>query len=174
MLEKFYALERSGWKGDEGSAIDCSPSTRQFYDELARSAAKMGRLSMYVLEQGGRVIAMQYGLRTKDRYFINKPAYDEAYAQSSPGHILLHKVLEDCAARGMVELDFLGAWMPWKGEWTDAKRRHEFCFIFHKGVYGSLLHATKFRLAPFAKEKIIPATQELLGSKETLATKIGS
>lgn len=153
VLGELYAMERSGWKGREGSAIACSPDTRRFYDELARAAARLGRLSIYVLEHAGRPIAMHFGVCSRTRYFLNKPAYDEGFARHSPGQLLLAKVLEDCARRGLVELDFLGAWMPWKGEWTALSRRHEVCWIFREGLYGSILRAAKVEVAPRLKAR---------------------
>ena len=60
-LEKFYALEASGWKGEEGTAIKCHPSTRQFYDAVAQAAARDGYLSLDFLELNGKPIAGHFG-----------------------------------------------------------------------------------------------------------------
>lgn len=151
-LEAFYALERAGWKGQEGSAIDCNPSTRMFYDEIARVAARLGRLSIYVLEHNGRPVAIQYGITSRDRYFLPKPAFDESLREYAPGKLLVERVVEDCVARGLVEFDFLGDWMPWKGDWTTHVRKHWFCYVFRKSLYGSILHAAKFSVGPLLKE----------------------
>src|SRR5262249_34407692 len=40
-LRAFFTLEASGWKGQAGSAIECDPATRRFYDEIARAGARL-------------------------------------------------------------------------------------------------------------------------------------
>jgi CelD/BcsL family acetyltransferase involved in cellulose biosynthesis len=155
VLDSFYALERAGWKGAEGSAIDCNPETRQFYDQVARLAARVGRLSLYVLEHKGRPLAIHFGVTSRDRYFLLKPAYDEAFSEYGPGKLLMEMVVEDCVARGFVELDFLGDSMPWKADWTSHLRRHWFSYVFRKSVYGSILHAAKFSIGPLVRETFL-------------------
>ena len=63
-LEKFYALEASGWKGAEGTAIKCDPHTRQFYDAVAQAAARDGYLSLDFLELNGKPIAGTFWLQS--------------------------------------------------------------------------------------------------------------
>src|SRR5439155_14728443 len=68
-LRAFYDLEGGGWKGREGTAIQCDPRTRQFYDEIARCGERFDYLSLYFLEFNGQPIAGQFGLTYKGRYF---------------------------------------------------------------------------------------------------------
>src|SRR5260370_19641639 len=89
MLQRFYELERSGWKGRSRSAITLDPHTQQFYDQIARAAEQFNYLSIYILESNGRDVAAQFGLRYGSRYFLLKTAYDEAYSHSSPAQLLL-------------------------------------------------------------------------------------
>jgi len=145
-LAAFYALERDGWKGSQGSAIDCDPNTRGFYDEIAAWAAEEGTLSLYALDLDGEPVAMHFGLAAGGRYFIPKPAFAAAHKECSPGQLLLQEVLRDCAARGNYELDFLGPWMAWKGDWTQKVRSHGWCYVFRRGPLGAALHSAKFGL----------------------------
>ncbi len=154
MLEHFYKLERSGWKGKEGSAIACDTNTRQFYDSVAREAERFGYLSLYLLECNGSPVAMHFGLTHRGRYFLPKPAYEESYKDCSPGHLLVHEVLRDCVERGLVEFDFVGPWMDWKGEWASEVRPHAWCYVFNKGFFGHALHALKFRFGPAVKRRL--------------------
>lgn len=151
LLTAFYELERSGWKGKEGSAIAQAEATKQYYDDLAEYSSKLGLLSIYVLRHGSKIIAMQYGFTAAGRYHISKPAYDEAHKEFSPGQLLMEKVIADCTERGLTELDFLGMPMSWKLDWTKQIRRHEFCYIFRNSSYGAALRAAKFELIPLAK-----------------------
>jgi CelD/BcsL family acetyltransferase involved in cellulose biosynthesis len=143
-LETIYEIERRGWKGREECAIACHENTRQFYDEIADQAARLGYLCLYVLTVGGRAIAAHFGLSRGGRYFMPKVAYDESYGQYAPGQLLMHAVLADCASRGLRELDFLGDVADWKAEWTAHVRPHSLWHVFQRTSWGRTLHAATF------------------------------
>jgi CelD/BcsL family acetyltransferase involved in cellulose biosynthesis len=147
LLERFYALERAGWKGAQGSAIDCGGMTRAFYDALARAAHAGGYLALYGLEAGGRMAAIFLGLFYRGRYYLLKTAYDEALRDCSPGQVLTREALGDLLARGCAEFDFLGGSMEWKAEWGPALRPLDDLYIF-RGTTGRALHAVRFVLRP--------------------------
>lgn len=151
MLERFYALESSGWKGKEGSAIASSPYLRAFYDEFARAAEAFGYLSLYLLELDGTPIAGHFGLAYRRRYFSPKVAYDERYRQYSPGQVLMHMVLRDCVQRGFSEFDILGPWADWKAKWTPLVRPHFHYFVYPKTLKGYALHGASFRAKAIMK-----------------------
>jgi CelD/BcsL family acetyltransferase involved in cellulose biosynthesis len=146
-LERFYALERAGWKGAERSAIACDGATRAFYDEVARLGERFGYLSLYSLDSGGVTVAMFYGLEHRGRYYLLKTAYDETLGECSPGQLLTHDVLRELVARGCVEFDFLGGLMDWKRDWAPSLRALNDLHIF-RGPAGRALHALCFRLRP--------------------------
>lgn len=154
VLERFYQLEKAGWKGDAQTAIACSPKTLRFYQEIARAAERFGYLSLYALNCGARTIAMHYGLLHNGRYFLLKPAYDEEFRRYSPGQILTWQVMQDLVAQGVGEFDFLGPQMDWKRDWEPGERAHYWCYIFRKGVAGRLLSAAKFQLRPALKRAL--------------------
>ena len=154
VLEEGFAVEQSGWKGRRGTAIAQDPATRGFYTELAREAASAGRLALFLLRLDGRAVAFHYGLTHGGRYFVLKPAYDEALAECSPGQLLTEDVMADCIARRLSEFDFLGPDMPWKRDWTDAARRHTFLYAFADTAFGRALCATKFRWWPAVKRRL--------------------
>lgn len=153
-LEEGFALEASGWKGERGSAMGQSPQTRGFYTELAREAAARGELVLSFLRLDGRAVAFHFALARERRYFLLKPGYDETLGECSPGQLLMEEVLKDCTARGDLEFDFLGPDMSWKRDWTDTARRHTWLYIFREGAFGRALAATKFKVAPLAKEAL--------------------
>jgi CelD/BcsL family acetyltransferase involved in cellulose biosynthesis len=146
-LAQFYALELSGWKGEEQSAIASRDATRRFYDSIARDAARSGTLSIYALECGGKTVAMYFGLREGNRYFLLKTAYDESLGQCSPGQLITHEVLRALAAEHCTEFDFLGQLMDWKKDWAPQLRRQATWYIF-RGAAGRVLHDVHFRLRP--------------------------
>jgi CelD/BcsL family acetyltransferase involved in cellulose biosynthesis len=157
-LERFFDLEKSGWKGKSGTAIACGASTRRFYTEIAHAAERLGYLSLYLLEFGQTLVAGQFGLTYKGRYCVPKIGYDESYAGYGPGHIMVNAVLRDCVQRGLHEFDFLGPKMDWKSEWASEERAHSHCYVFRAGLYGQALYTAKLRvMATLRKAAHTPA-----------------
>jgi CelD/BcsL family acetyltransferase involved in cellulose biosynthesis len=142
-LERFYALESSGWKGRQGTAIKCSKATRQFYDDIAAAAARGAYLSLDFLELNEMPIAGNFAFAMKGRYFLAKAAYDERFQKQSPGHLLVHEILRESEQRGLQEFDFVGPATWDEGRWAVARRTHYRIFIFNKGLYGELLHLAR-------------------------------
>jgi len=141
MLQRFYDLEGSGWKGKEGTAIACSEQTRQFYDEIALNGERFGYLSLFFLEFDGRPIAAQFGLTHAGRYFMPKLGIDENYRKCGPGHLLTHEIMRNCVENGIHEYDFTGPWAEYKAKWTSTNRSHFTLWIFRKSLRGRLLHS---------------------------------
>jgi len=140
-LENFYRLEQSGWKGKKGTAIACSPSMRQFYDSVTRSAEGLGYLSMYFLDLNDKPIAAHLAFSYAGHYYPVKVAYDEAFSVYGPGHLLIAQVLQDCVERGFCEFDCLGDWTEAKAKWTEQVRPHSYGAIFRKTTIGQLRRA---------------------------------
>ena len=132
-LEKFYALEASGWKGAEGTAIKCDPCTRQFYDAIAQAAARDGYLSLDFLELNGKPIAGHFGFNLRGRYFLAKAGYDEAFRRYGPGQLLVNEILNQTPQRGLHEFDFVGPATWDESRWASARRTNYRVFIFRKG-----------------------------------------
>lgn len=105
LLEGFLALERSGWKGRAGSALACAEGTRDFFLEVCRTAAAMGRLEVATLSAGGRILAISTQLEGAAWVYGFKAAYDEAFARHAPGLLLLDRLTQAYAARGGVAID---------------------------------------------------------------------
>ena len=152
VFDAFLALEASGWKGKEGTAIAANPELVARYRMLAQAAERGGYLSMYLLTCGGVPVAGHFGLTFHGRYAVPKLAYDETYHQYAPGHLLVYAVLEDLVARDIRELDFLGVNMPWKAEWTARLRQHERLFIFRGAPRGRAAYLMRFRLLTGLRE----------------------
>ena len=157
-LEKFYALEASGWKGAEGTAIKCDPHTRQFYDAVAQAAARDGYLSLDFLELSGKPIAGHFGFNLRGRYFLAKAGYDEAFRRLGPGQLLVNEILSQTPQRGLREFDFVGPATWDESRWASARRTNYRVFIFRKGWYGALLYAARIS----ARD----AVRKLLGRQE--------
>ncbi len=98
LLPQLFAVERSGWKGRNGTAITCSVADTQFYTAIAHSAAAAGALRIATLRQGDRIVAFEFAIFGGDRLYVLKIGYDEAYAEASIGHVLSMLHIRDCCA----------------------------------------------------------------------------
>jgi CelD/BcsL family acetyltransferase involved in cellulose biosynthesis len=90
-VDAFLALERSGWKGEQGTALACSPKDERFFRQAAAGFHADGRLLMYGLWLDERPVALHAAFldaRTRAESAAFKIAYDEAYAKQSPGVLL--------------------------------------------------------------------------------------
>jgi CelD/BcsL family acetyltransferase involved in cellulose biosynthesis len=168
-LERFFALEASGWKGRNGSAILSSPIEHAFYAELARATAARGAFTLYSLECAGEPVAMQLGMTLHGRYHLPKVAFDEAKGAFSPGHILMQEIVRDAAERGLTEIDFLGNADDWKARWANTERSYDRLSIFRPTVAGRLGHAIRFHLLPAANH-LRAGLRSHRGAPETAAS----
>jgi CelD/BcsL family acetyltransferase involved in cellulose biosynthesis len=83
--EAFLALEESGWKGRRRTALLSDGSRAAFARTMTRRLAHEGNCRIDALTLNGTPIAMGIVLRSRDRGFFWKIAYDEAFAPQSPG-----------------------------------------------------------------------------------------
>ncbi len=153
-LEKFYALEASGWKGEEGTAIKCDPRTRQFYDAIAQAAARDGYLSLDFLELNGKPIAGHFGFNLRGRYFLAKAGYDEAFRRHGPGQLLVNEILNQTPERGLHEFDFVGPATWDESRWASARRTNYRVFIFRKNWYGELLYELRISVRDLVRRML--------------------
>lgn len=84
-MERFLALEASGWKGKRGTALLCDPTLATFARAMVRHIARRGRCRIDALEVDGKPVAMGIVLSAGGKSFYWKTCYDEAFARFSPG-----------------------------------------------------------------------------------------
>jgi hypothetical protein len=87
-IDEFLRIEASGWKGQGGTALACSESGRRYFTEIATSAFRRGRLLMLGVDFDGRPIARRCAFVAGEGSFAFKTAYDEEFADFSPGAML--------------------------------------------------------------------------------------
>jgi hypothetical protein len=87
-LEDFLRLEASGWKGREGTALQCNEADRNFFLSIMGEAFRRGQLTMMALRLKGQPIAMLSDLCSGSGSFLFKLSFDESFAAFSPGALL--------------------------------------------------------------------------------------
>jgi CelD/BcsL family acetyltransferase involved in cellulose biosynthesis len=119
LLDESFAVEASGWKGAQGSAINSHSETRNFYRAIALWAAERNMLRLFMLRVSRKPIAMYFGLEHHGICYLLKGGYDESFARYSPGKLLMQRLIEHCFATGVSRIEFLGNATPHKLCWTD-------------------------------------------------------
>jgi CelD/BcsL family acetyltransferase involved in cellulose biosynthesis len=84
-VERFLAIEASGWKAKAGTAILQQSCDVAFLRTMTRRMAHEGCCEVHVLSVGQRAIAAGIVLRSGADAFFWKIAYDEDFARFSPG-----------------------------------------------------------------------------------------
>jgi CelD/BcsL family acetyltransferase involved in cellulose biosynthesis len=85
VLEVFFALEASGWKGRAGTAVQQHPDIRRFVETAISALATSGQVEATSLCCGSQPIACALTLKSQSGAWGWKIAYDERFAGSSPG-----------------------------------------------------------------------------------------
>ncbi|WP_241461602.1 GNAT family N-acetyltransferase [Aurantiacibacter luteus] len=117
-IADFLALEKSGWKGRQGSALGCDPATAALFEQALHGAARQGRLDRLALRLDGRPIAMLASFVALPGAFSFKTAYDESLSRFSPGVLMQLEALtrrdprevrwiDSCAAQDHPMIDHL-------------------------------------------------------------------
>ena len=122
-LDEGFGIESSGWKAKRGTAIVSDPRARAFYTAVARWAVARGTLRLCFLRLDGHPLAFQYGLEEAGAYYFIKGGFDPAYAEFSPGQVLMHAMIEHYTRAGLTRIELLGTEERWKSVW--ARASHE-------------------------------------------------
>ncbi|NNC60295.1 MAG: GNAT family N-acetyltransferase [Erythrobacter sp.] len=94
-IDDFFRIEASGWKGQSGSALACSPRTSGLFREAVRGAARRGRATRLALTVNDVPVAMLVNFLCPPASFGFKTAYDENFAACSPGVLIENEYLSE-------------------------------------------------------------------------------
>ena len=138
--EEFLKLGRMGWKGKNGSALDCDPETSTLFKDALHGAAQQGRLELLDLRLDGKPLAMLVNFLCSPGSYSFKTAFDEEYARFSPGVLLQIENLsllerdginwcDSCAAQDHPMIDSL---------WTDRREIGRYSIAIGGGMRRAL------------------------------------
>ncbi|MGE5027574.1 MAG: GNAT family N-acetyltransferase [Betaproteobacteria bacterium] len=142
VFDDILAIEASGWKGQQGSAIAQSPQTRKFYSEAAKSWAGEDRLRLFVLYLQGRPIAFELNALSGGVLNCVKHGYLESCAKMGPGQVLRIQVLRWAFAQPEIALfDMFGPATEAKLKWATGVEDLYTLRIFRRSPGGLLAWA---------------------------------
>ncbi len=113
-FEEFLVLETRGWKGRKGSSIHVIRRTAAFARQAVGDLAAQGRAVIYTLRLDGTAIASLIMLRSANRYYPWKIAFDERWSAFSPGiQLMLRATRQLLATPGFEFADSLARETSW-------------------------------------------------------------
>jgi len=142
-LAEGLAIESSGWKGDEGTAILEADGQLAFYEALADWAAARDALEITFLRLDGAAIAFHYNIVFHDILYALKIGFDEAYADLSPGKVLLGAEIERTFTEGHARFDFGGDPEDYKLKWATGTTEFRDCRLETQSVTKTLSRAAR-------------------------------
>ena len=94
LAEEFLQIEASGWKGETGTALSCNTHQANFYRDMIRRTADVGKAKFVSMRLDGRAIAMLSDIESHGLLAAYKTAFDDQFAAFSPGTLLELKNIE--------------------------------------------------------------------------------
>ncbi|MCE9604295.1 MAG: GNAT family N-acetyltransferase [Planctomycetia bacterium] len=104
-VDAFLRLEAGGWKGDSQTALDSDERHSRFFRDMLHGGAMADKLLLGRLDFDGRPIAMICNFMTGDGGYSFKIAYDEKFAEHSPGLLLELALIRELHERGIEWMD---------------------------------------------------------------------
>jgi CelD/BcsL family acetyltransferase involved in cellulose biosynthesis len=144
VLAEGFAIEGSGWKLEQGTAIVSQPDTRAFYTDLARWAADEGILRLFFLRAGERAVAFELALDDGRSLYDVKGGYDVEFRKCSPGYLIQEALIAYAFEHGRETFEMLGDEEPFKLEFTEHTRERVSFDVFSRsprGIGDYLVHA---------------------------------
>jgi len=133
-IARYGALESSGWKSAEGTAIHPDNAQGRFYTRWLQDAATIGEALVTEYRFDDRTVAMNLGLLRDGTLIVLKTAYDESLKAVSPAFLLREDELRAFFAGTEVKrIEYFGRVMEWHTRLTDHQR--------------TLYHLTQYRWA---------------------------
>lgn len=106
LLPDLYRQHIARWSGTASPSLFLSPASRKFYESLADSLGREGKIILTELRAGERLAALHFGLRSGNEFIWYKPAFDPDLTRQGPGEVLLKVLIELARANDYSDFDF--------------------------------------------------------------------
>jgi CelD/BcsL family acetyltransferase involved in cellulose biosynthesis len=154
LLSAAFALEASGWKGREGTAIASHPHTRRFYTEIAEWARDRGWLRLTFLYVGERPLAFHLALEHGGAYLPLKGGFDHELHRYSPGKLIVHATVRRAFETGLGRYEFLAGNEDYKLAWANSVRERLDFEAFAPTILGRSVQTVYHRGRPLARRAL--------------------
>lgn len=116
-LAQLFDLHARRWESSSGPGVFRCEARRLFYRELSYSALRTGWLALHRLAWGERPLALQFGFRYSNRFYVLQEGYDPSFRMLRPGTALRAWILREGIERGLSHYDFLAGTARHKLDW---------------------------------------------------------
>lgn len=155
-LAEFLALEASGWKGRNGTAIASKSDSTDFYGALVSNLAARGQLEWHTIRLSGHLIAAEMGIRCGAALVLPKTAYDENFADCRPGNLLNAAFIEEAFSRPeLIELNDMSD-MEWHGSWRMSRDEYTNVHLVRSGAVPMLFQSPRILLRSAYQDHVRP------------------
>jgi CelD/BcsL family acetyltransferase involved in cellulose biosynthesis/peptidoglycan/xylan/chitin deacetylase (PgdA/CDA1 family) len=135
-LPELFDLHTQRWRQSHQPGVFGDAAKRSFYNDVSRSALEKGWLAFHRLAWGERALALQYGFRYRNRFYLLQEGYDPAFEEVRPGVALRVWLMRHWIEQGLEQYDFLAGTAPHKLEWG-AERTLSFRTLLAAGARGA-------------------------------------
>jgi len=122
-LPVLFDLHARRWQQRNLPGVFRGPEKRSFYRDISRSALERGWLAFHRLDWGEHPLALQYGFRYGNRFYLLQEGYDPAFEPLRPGMALRGWLMRHWIDEKLEEYDFLAGSSAYKLEWG-AQRKY--------------------------------------------------
>lgn len=122
-LARYAEIESSGWKGEQGTAINLADEQGRFYTDCLRCFAKDRATRIFELTLNGNVVSSRIVVFRGNGAVFLKTTYDESFSRYSPGRILLYRSLESLFDNdGLHRVEFYTKVTKDQAQWSSGTR----------------------------------------------------
>ena len=150
-LDEGLRIEASGWKGEEGTAIEAGPESAAFYRSMARAFQERDELRFNWIVLDDTAVSFDFCLLYRNRLYTLKSGYDEDYRGLAPGLVLRLAVIKRCFEAGIDAHDLLGDEVGWKTRFSSGNRPHLNLRAYPSGPVGHLRYGYRNQVRPTLK-----------------------
>ncbi len=119
----YGALESSGWKSSEGTAIHAENSQGKFYISLLEDFCSRDKGIICQYRYNSKLVATDLCIEQNGIFVILKTTYDENIRTSSPAFLMRKEMFEKLFADQEIRgIEFYGKVMEWHTKWSDQVR----------------------------------------------------
>jgi CelD/BcsL family acetyltransferase involved in cellulose biosynthesis len=153
-FDEILAVEASGWKGEAGTAIAQHAQVRKFYASVFEALADEGKLRVFLLMRGEKIIAFQVCTLHRGTLSCVKIGYREEFAKESPGQVLQLMIVNQAFDQPDVQrFDQLGPASDTKMKWATDVDELTTLYIFRPTLAGALARF-RWQYGPMIKERL--------------------
>jgi len=138
-FEIFLSVEGSGWKGKDRTSIELQTDKLNYYQYLLKHYGQEGLCHINLLYLSEKCIAAQFSILVGQTLYLLKIGYDEGYADISPGHILLQKLVDyGCETNKFGRISFVTG-VSWIDRWKPLKENINVSYFFSNGAVARMM-----------------------------------